>query len=117
VVPAAAAGPSPHAWSGGAAHGGPRRCVSAISGPGAARVVLVAVARPLGGGATVIVGGLPAGRLSAAGGTRAPSGSCWAASGAVAASPAVGRAGSRGWGGSVGSLLAAMRRRGFTGLT
>jgi hypothetical protein len=50
AVPAAAAGPSPHVWSGGAAHDGPRRCVSVVSGPGAARVVLVAVARPLGGG-------------------------------------------------------------------
>jgi hypothetical protein len=85
----------------------------------------VAVARPLGGGATVVVGGLPAGRLSAAGGALpaqiwalwAPSGSGWAASGAVAAPLAVAGAGSRGWGGSVGGLLAAMRRRGFTGLT
>jgi hypothetical protein len=67
-VPAAAAGPSPRVWSGGAVHGGPRRRGSAVSGLGAARVFLVVVARPLGGGEAVVVGGLPAGRLSAAGG-------------------------------------------------
>jgi hypothetical protein len=63
-----AAGPSPREWSGGAVHDGSRRCVSAVSDPGAAQVVLVAVARPLGSRTAVVVGGLSAGRLSAAGG-------------------------------------------------
>jgi hypothetical protein len=65
---AAAAGPSPRAWSGGTAHGGPWRRVSAVSGPGAARVFLVAMERPLGGREAVVAGGLPIGRLSAADG-------------------------------------------------
>jgi hypothetical protein len=55
VLPMVAARPTPRAWSGDAVHGGPRRCDSPGAGPGVARVVLVAVERPLCDGAAVVV--------------------------------------------------------------
>jgi hypothetical protein len=49
AVPAAAAGLSPHAWSGGAAPTTRGGVLRPSSGPGAARMVSVAVTWPLGG--------------------------------------------------------------------